>query len=242
MGGFRVMLAVAIALAAAGAGMVVEAQPARAGAATAAVNVRPDTLPTAEALAGGGNDMRLWSFGDCSRVYPYANSAPYKECVRVVGSDEARDARAYRVCVQSHDKDPVEASRCKAAYRQNRTRAAEDGLVVSTGAAPAAPVSPEVLQRVRLIAANATEEAPVAADPAASPAPPTAAPGETPAAAGAGTVAQTLIDAGSLEPPRTVSVAHSEPVSAVLLVGVALLAALLLGVRMKRGRRASGQY
>ena len=139
MRGFRVTLAVAIALAVGGAGMVVEAQPARAGAVTvtSASNARPDTLPTAEALAGGGNDMRLWSFGDCSRVYPYATSAPYKECVRVVGSDEARDARAYRVCVQSHDKDPAEAARCKTAYRQNRDKAAQDGLTKGVGASGA---------------------------------------------------------------------------------------------------------
>ena len=54
--------------------------------------------PAAGFSSAGATDMRLWSFGDCDRRYPYVNTAERKECVRVVGSVEAKDARAYRMC------------------------------------------------------------------------------------------------------------------------------------------------
>jgi len=102
-------------------------------------------------------DMRLWSFGDCDNKFPYVNSDEHKECVRVVGSEEARDARAYRVCATSNPRDPEEVARCKNTYKTNKDRSAQSGYVPN--AAPQAQAQPtaEDLQRVRAIAAAAVE-------------------------------------------------------------------------------------
>ena len=86
-------------------------------------------------------DMRLWSFGDCDRRFPYVNTDAHKECVRVVGSPEARDARALRVCEVSHEADREEIDRCKAAYTANKEKAAQDGVVANAPATAQAPPS-----------------------------------------------------------------------------------------------------
>jgi hypothetical protein len=67
-------------------------------------------------------DMRLWSFGDCDRRFPYVNTEEHKECVSVVGSAEARDARALRICEVSHEKDREEVDRCSARTAPTRKR------------------------------------------------------------------------------------------------------------------------
>jgi hypothetical protein len=93
--------------------------------------------------------------------------------VRVVGSEEARDARALRVCDKSHDKDPQEAARCKANYRANRQHAAQHGLVPDSAAQHEAP-TPKMMQKVRAITAAAVETD-RAASAASAPAAPEAA-------------------------------------------------------------------
>src|SRR5438105_2183703 len=86
-------------------------------------------------------DMRLWSFGDCSRQF-VAESAKYKECVRTVGSEEAKDARAYHVCTTSHQRDRAEAARCKQAYDEKK-KLAKDLAAGQT------PLSSELIHRVK---------------------------------------------------------------------------------------------
>jgi hypothetical protein len=146
--------------------------PAGAGAGASAVQRGAPTTPAKPAAADAVSslnteDMKLWSFGDCARVYPYASSEQYKQCVKVVGSDEAKEARAFRFCQTSFEKDPAEAARCKAAYQENRRKAASDGLVTGAPAAPQTPLPPEVLQRVRNIATAGAERDRVAPlDPA----------------------------------------------------------------------------
>jgi hypothetical protein len=103
------------------------------------------------------NDMRLWSFGDCERNFPNIGSNERKECARVVGSEEARETRAFHICDITNEKDRAEAQRCKSAFLANKTRAAQDGLVANRRAQPQEPLPPEVLQRVRLIAENGVE-------------------------------------------------------------------------------------
>jgi len=102
-------------------------------------------------------DMRLWSFGDCDRRFPYSGTAEHKECVRVVGSPEAVEARALRVCDVSHAADREEAERCKASYKANKVRAAAEGVVANAPAAPQAPPSEEVMRRVKAITTAAVE-------------------------------------------------------------------------------------
>ena len=103
-------------------------------------------------------DMRLWSFGDCERRFPYVATPEHKECVRVVGSPEAVEARALRVCDVSHPSDKEEAERCKANYKANKVKAAADGVVANAPAAPQAPPSEEVMRRVKAIGTAALEE------------------------------------------------------------------------------------
>jgi len=122
----------------------------------------------AEGPAKSLPDMRLWSFGDCDNKFPFVNSEERKECVRVVGSEEARDARAYRVCETSNARDPEEVARCKSTYRANKDRSAQSGY--APNAAPQAQAQPtaEDLQRVRAIAVAAVErDKAAAAAPAA---------------------------------------------------------------------------
>jgi hypothetical protein len=123
-----------------------------------AVNVAKPNLP----------DMRLWSFGDCDEKFPYFNSDDHKECVRVVGSEEARDARAYRVCETSNARDPEEVTRCKSTYKANKARSAQSGYVPNKGGQKQqeAPTAEE-LQRVRAIASLAVENDKAAAREAA---------------------------------------------------------------------------
>jgi hypothetical protein len=103
-------------------------------------------------------DMRLWSFGDCERRFPYNATPEHKECVRVVGSPEAVEARALRVCDVSHPSDKEEAERCKANYKANKIKAAADGVVANAPAAPQDPPSEEVMRRVKAIGSAAVEE------------------------------------------------------------------------------------
>jgi len=124
--------------------------------------------PATEGATKNLPDMRLWSFGDCDNKFPFVNSEERKECVRVVGSEEARDARAYRVCETSNARDPEEVARCKSTYKANKDRSAQSGYAPS--AAPQAQAQPtaEDLQRVRAIAVAAVErDKAAAAAPAA---------------------------------------------------------------------------
>ena len=107
--------------------------------------------------AAATEDMRLWSFGDCDRRFPYIGTPEHKECVRVVGSPEAVEARALRVCDMSHAADKEEAERCKATYKSNKARAAADGVVADAPATPQAPPSEEVMRRVKAITTAAVE-------------------------------------------------------------------------------------
>ena len=82
---------------------------------TAARPSATDAVAGRTSKAGGtavvepkGTDMHLWSFGDCDRNFPYVNAPEHQECVRVVGSDAAKDARAVHYCEVSHAKDPAE--------------------------------------------------------------------------------------------------------------------------------------
>ena len=157
------------------------APSAGAGPVAAPKPVAPEAIPP------GADDMRLWSFGECDRRFPYASSDEHKQCVRVVGSEEARDARAYRVCDVSHERDREEAARCKAAYKANKQKAAQEGYAPAAAAQPvpaqrpAAP-PPDVMRKVRAIAEAAVEQdreatsaeaaaAPEAADPEIAPVP-----------------------------------------------------------------------
>jgi len=106
------------------------------------------------AAPGKMPDMRLWSFGDCESHYPYVNSDEHKECVRVVGSQESRDARAYRFCITSHDKDPAEAARCKASYDANKAKTA---TVVAATPGVTQEASAEDIRKVKAIASAAVE-------------------------------------------------------------------------------------
>jgi hypothetical protein len=143
----------------------------------------------AQTAAGPANtlqnmpDMRLWSFGKCDNRFPFVNSNEHKECVRVVGSEEARDARALRVCETSNPRDPEEVARCKATYHRNKQASAQSGFVPNAnGAAQTqAPPSEEELKRVKAIAAAAVErdrEAARTAAAAAEPDEPIVAPDE----------------------------------------------------------------
>src|SRR5215470_3479016 len=103
-----------------------------------AINAAKPSLP----------DMRLWSFGECDDKFPYVNSAEHKECVRVVGSEEARDARAFRVCETTNVRDPEEVTRCKSTYKANKDRSAHSGYVPNKAAEKQAVPTAEELQRV----------------------------------------------------------------------------------------------
>jgi hypothetical protein len=117
--------------------------------------------------AVASEDMRLWSFGDCDRRFPYVDTPEHKECVRVVGSPEAVEARALRVCDVSHAADKEEAERCKATYKANKVKAAADGVVANAPAAPQAPPSAEMMRRVKAITTAAVEAERAAATPEA---------------------------------------------------------------------------
>jgi hypothetical protein len=126
--------------------------------------------PKPAATVAGTEDMRLWSFGDCDRRFPYVNTDTHKECVRVVGSPEARDARALRVCEVSNGADREETERCKSAYLANKEKAAQETLAASSPAGALPPPSPEVMRRVKAITTAAIEEKRAAAQAEAPPA------------------------------------------------------------------------
>lgn len=121
----------------------------------------------AEGVTRSLPDMRLWSFADCDSKFPYINTDEHQECVRVVGSDEARDARAYRVCETSNG-NPEEVARCKSTYKANKDRSARSGYVPNSApeSQAQAQVNAEDLQRVRAIAAAAVEGDQAASAPA----------------------------------------------------------------------------
>jgi hypothetical protein len=136
---------------------------------------KPVSAVTVAATAATTEDMRLWSFGDCDRRFPYINTDAHMECVRVVGSAEARDARALRVCETSNGSDREEAERCKTAYRENKQKAAQETLAASSPAGAVPPPSAEVMRRVKAITSAAVEEraavqseAPAVEEPAAA--------------------------------------------------------------------------
>ena len=124
--------------------------------------------PAASKTVAATEDMRLWSFGDCDRRFPYIDTPEHKECVRVVGSPEAVEARVLRVCDISHAADKDEAERCKSTYKANKVRAAAEGVVANAPAAPQAPPSEEVMRRVKAITTAAVEAERAVAKPAAA--------------------------------------------------------------------------
>lgn len=143
-----------------------------AWAATSVVALALGLMLCANAFAQNGTvpratteEMRLWSFGDCDRRFPYIGTPDHQECVRIVSSPEARDARALRVCETSHPTDHAELERCKAAYRSNKEKAAREAAGVPTADPSAA--SPEVMRRVKAITTAAVEEQRAAAGAAA---------------------------------------------------------------------------
>jgi hypothetical protein len=140
-----------------------------AALATGAIAQTGVRAPASEGSLRSMPDMRLWSFGECDNRFPYTDSEEHKECVRVVGSPEAKDARALRVCETSHSRDPAEVARCKTAYYENKSRAAQHGYTPDATAKAPAPPTEEDLQRVRAIATAAVERDRAAAAAAAPP-------------------------------------------------------------------------
>jgi hypothetical protein len=152
------------------------AQASSGGARPLAVDAGAGKAPKAGgALAAGASnaDMRLWSFGECDKNFPFVETPAHKECVRVVGSDEAKDARAVHFCTVSHAKDPAEAARCKEAYFANKAEAEQAGfranpssappIVAPTAAAPKPDKAAEIAAMTRALTAPDPEE-PAAAD------------------------------------------------------------------------------
>jgi hypothetical protein len=121
----------------------------------AAVPAAPSKPVAVEVIAGGSEDMQLWSFGDCDKRFPLPDSEAHRQCVRVVDSDEARDARAYHVCQMSNGGDLAESARCKSAYDANRERAMRAGFVPRAAAQPPSPAPLDVTQNVNSVAAAA---------------------------------------------------------------------------------------
>ena len=127
--------------------------PAGLGTCLVALSCFVATSAIAQTASGAGNapqsmpDMRLWSFGECDNQFPFVNSNEHKECVRVVGSEEARDARAFRVCDTSNSRDRAEVERCKSTYTANKQAAAH----------PNAPPSADEIKKVKALAAAAVE-------------------------------------------------------------------------------------
>ena len=100
--------------------------------------------------AAASPDMRLWSFGDCERKYPRADSTEYRECMRVVGSPESKDLRAQRSCEDSYANDPKGIDGCLSAYRLTKENPAP--------AIAATTLSPDMTRYVQAIAAAAVEQ------------------------------------------------------------------------------------
>src|SRR4029077_12095459 len=102
-----------------------------------------------------GEDMRLWSFGDCDRRFPYVDTDAHKECVKIVGSAEAKDARALKVCEVSLQPNLEEIERCKGAYYANKEKAARDIAATNALATAQAAASPETMRMVKAITSAA---------------------------------------------------------------------------------------
>jgi hypothetical protein len=140
----------------------------------AGVPAAPSKPVAVEVIPGGSEDMQLWSFGDCDKRFPLPDSEAHRQCVRVVDSDEARDARAYHVCQMSNGGDPAESARCKAAYDANREQALRAGFVPRAAVQAPSPAPSDVTQNVNSVAAaavpgdRATAAAPAVPAPAAS--------------------------------------------------------------------------
>lgn len=177
---------------------------------------KPAPVVTAGATVARTEDMRLWSFGDCDRRFPYVDTDSHKECVSIVGSPEARDARALRVCEMSNGTDREEAQRCKAVYVANKEKAAQEALAANSPAATLPPPSAEVMRRVKAITTAATEEK-QAADPAAA-RPPSPSP-----------------------EPLSIEVPTRAESSSVSTIGVVLLVVALAGVGATVMRRKRAQ-
>jgi hypothetical protein len=162
------------------------AQANGAGARATAADAGKSAIAVGAATGAGSLDMRLWSFGECTRHFPYVNSPEHKECIRVVGSDEAKDARAVHFCNVSHAKDPAEAVRCKEKYFANKSEAEQEGFraKMTTPAPAPATAAPapkrdkeaEIAALTRALKtlepAEPADAAAPAADAAPAPAPP----------------------------------------------------------------------
>jgi hypothetical protein len=144
------------------------------GAVDAGIGKAPKAGPVVAAEASNA-DMRLWSFGECDKNFPYFDTPEHKECVRLVGSEEARDARAAHFCDSSHDTDRAAATRCKEAYLANKSKAEQEGLRGSPSNLPPvlAPAAPQPDQATAIAAVTRALKAPDPDEPAA-PAAPTA--------------------------------------------------------------------
>lgn len=119
---------------------------------------KPAPVVAVGAPVAASEDMRLWSFGDCERRFPYVDTDLYKECVYIVGSPEARDARALHVCEVSNGTDRQEAERCKATYVANKEKVAQQALAASSPVSALPPPSAEVMRRVKAITTAAVED------------------------------------------------------------------------------------
>jgi len=170
--------------------------------------------PDAKTAVPNVPDMRLWSFGDCANRFPYVDSAEHKECVRVVGSPEAKDARAHKLCAATYAGNATEVDNCKAAYDANKARLAQAN---SHPDAAAAPVDADTMRKVRAITTAAVEHDRVRVEPAAVPAASEAAP------------APAEVDASFWSP------------ATVLGFGVAFMLVLGVGSMVAR-RKQSGTY
>jgi|KBSSwiStaDraftv2_1062776.scaffolds.fasta_scaffold192660_2 hypothetical protein len=112
---------------------------------------------TARITVANGEDMRLWSFGDCDRRFPYVDTDSHKECAKIVGSAEAKDARALKVCEVSLQPNLEEIERCKGAYYANKEKAARDIAATHALATAQAAASPETIRMVKAITSAAVE-------------------------------------------------------------------------------------
>ncbi len=106
--------------------------------------------------AGASPDMRLWSFGDCQRKFPSADTEEYKECMRVVGSPEAKDLRAQRICEDSYANDHKGIDRCLSAHRLTKER--PGGVASDASGVAGSALSPEMTLQVQAIASAAVEQ------------------------------------------------------------------------------------
>ena len=120
---------------------------------------------TARITVANGEDMRLWSFGDCDRKFPYVDTDSHRECAKIVGSAEAKDARALKVCEVSLQPNLEEIERCKGAYYANKEKAARDIAATHALATAQAAASPETIRMVKAITSAAVENKEASAVP-----------------------------------------------------------------------------